>query len=835
MQTFVIKPELKILKLKITRYSLKLKANCLKIENQSCYNMRRITLFFFVFSVLLLPAQDLSKLTPQQIAQYKKLAGGMNMDVKSDMSSYESSERSYYPDSLMLEELEKESEDKTLKVFGTRMFRKTRITFEPNINLPTPMNYVIGGGDELLVDISGLYDVNFKSKVTPEGKIRIPNAGLIQVGGLTVEKAIRELKSELSKYYSGIYNGQTRVDLAVGNIRSIRVSVAGEAAFPGTYTLPSLATAFNALYACGGPGEIGSMRDIRVIRNGKQLATLDFYEFLMTGNLSNNVVLQDNDVILVSANNSKVIVDGAVKRPAIYEIKPGESLADLIRYGGGFREDANRSIVNIYRFEESVRKVLDVPASLYSTSMVKPGDSVFIAPVLDYYNNIVYLSGAVHRPGAYSIDDEATVKSLVEKAGGVSDEAFINMAQIIRKRKNQIPEAISFNLGKVLNGEHADIALQRNDSLKIDSVSTFLEKHMVKIAGEVLEPGDYPLKRRMMVKDLIFLSKGFTEMASTRNIQLIRIIKDPSKMEGGIKKSYNISFELDKELNIVEGSGDMVLENGDLVIVRPIEGIEPIRIASVQGEVKNPGYYNIETKNIRVSDLLKLTGGFTHYAFVDGAYLIRTDKIKTNQTSMSTILSRNLKKIMQSNTSDIDAKVLEKMQVRNIDELTAIDTVAGAANYKEIEALLYSEGIVSLNLKDILKDPASYKNILIENGDILVIPKKSQTVKVIGEIMYPSYVVYSSSNGFKDFITASGGFSDNALRKNSFVLHPNGKVIGTRTFLGFRIYPKVVAGSIIVVPKKTIDLSAKISAGELVSISSSITSVMALVYSIIRN
>lgn len=306
-------------------------------------------------------------------------------------------------------------------------------------------------------------------------------------------------------------------------------------------------------------------------------------------------------------------------------------------------------------------------------------------------------------------------------------------------------------------------------------------------------------------------------------------------MEGGIKKSYNISFELDKELNIVEGSGDMVLENGDLVIVRPIEGIEPIRIASVQGEVKNPGYYNIETKNIRVSDLLKLTGGFTHYAFVDGAYLIRTDKIKTNQTSMSTILSRNLKKIMQSNTSDIDAKVLEKMQVRNIDELTAIDTVAGAANYKEIEALLYSEGIVSLNLKDILKDPASYKNILIENGDILVIPKKSQTVKVIGEIMYPSYVVYSSSNGFKDFITASGGFSDNALRKNSFVLHPNGKVIGTRTFLGFRIYPKVVAGSIIVVPKKTIDLSAKISAGELVSISSSITSVMALVYSIIRN
>jgi protein involved in polysaccharide export with SLBB domain len=798
--------------------------------------MRKITLLFLVLPFLLLSAQDLSKLTPQQIAQYKKLAGGMNTNVKSDGSDFESSERSYmYPDSLMLEELEKEEGQKKLKVFGMRMFRKSKITFEPNINLPTPMNYVLGSGDELLIDVSGLYDVNFKAKVTPEGKIRIPNAGLLQVGGLTIEKAIREIKSELSKYYTGIQNGQTRVDVAVGNIRSIRVAVAGEAAFPGTYTLPSLATAFNALYACGGPGEIGSMRDIRVIRNGKQVATLDFYEFLTTGNLTNNIVLQDNDILLISPNNSKVIIDGAIQRPAIYEVKTGESLADLIRYGGGFREDANRSIVNIYRYEESMRKVLDVPLSLLTSSMVKPGDSVYIAPVIDFYDNIVFLTGAVNRPGSYSVDDDASVKSLINKAGGVSDEAFVNMAQIIRKRKNQIPEAISFNLGKVLSGEHADIQLQRNDSLRIDSVSNFLEKHQVRIAGEVLEPGDYPLKKRMMVKDLIYLSRGFTEMASTHNIQLIRIVKDPQKMEGGIKKSYNISFDFDKELNIMEGVGDMVLENGDLVIVRPIEGIESIRIASVQGEVKNPGYYNIETKKIRVSDLLNLTGGFTQYAFVEGAYLIRSDKIKSSQTSMSTILSRNLKKILQSNTANMDAAMLKKMQVNNIDELAAIDTVAGAANFREIETLLYSEGIVSLSLKDIIKDPSTYKNILIEDGDVLVIPKKQQTVKVLGEVMYPSYVVYSTSNGFSDFITASGGFSDNALRKNSFVLHPNGKVIGTRSFLGFKIYPRVVAGSIIVVPKKTIDLSGRISAGELVSISSSITSVMALVYSILRN
>jgi len=797
--------------------------------------MRKITLLLLFFQVLCVSAQDLSKLTPQQIAQYKKLAGGMNANTQTDMSTIQTSERSFMPDSLMYEKLEEFEKDTVLRVFGTRMFRKSKMSFEPNINLPTPMNYSIGGGDELLIDISGLHDVNFKVKVTPEGKVRIPNAGLIQVGGMTVERAIRELKSELSKYYSGIGNGQTKVDLAIGNIRTIRVNVAGEAAFPGTYSLPSLATAFNGLVVCGGPGEIGSMRDIRVIRNSQVIATLDFYEFLMQGSLKNNVVLQDNDVLLIAPNNSKIIIDGAIKRRAIYESKPGESLEDLIGYGGGFREDANRSIVNVYRYEGSVRKVLDIPASLLSSTLIKPGDSVYIAPVMNFYDNVVFLTGAVRRPGAYSIDDEATVKSLIEKAGGVSDEAFINMAQIIRPRRNQISELISFNLGKVISGEHTDIPLHRNDSLRVDSVAKFQEKHMVRIAGEVVEPGDFILNKKMMVKDLIYLSKGFTENASVRNIQLIRIIKDPALMEGGVKKSYNISFTLDKDLNIMEGEGDRVLENGDLVIVRPIEGVEPIRIASIQGEVKNPGYYNLETKTVRVSDLLKLTGGFTRYAFIDGAYLIRSERIKSNQTSMSTILSRNLKKILQSSGTDIDAKMLEKMQVKNLDELTAIDTLTTMGSYKEIEALLYAEGIVSLSLKEIMKDPSTYQNILIEDGDVLVIPKKLQTVKVIGEVMYPSYVVYSTKSSFSDFITSSGGFSDNALRKNCFVLHPNGKVIGTRRFLGFKMYPKVVAGSIIVVPRKTIDLSAKISAGELVSISSSITSVMALVYSILRN
>jgi protein involved in polysaccharide export with SLBB domain len=799
--------------------------------------MRKITFFLFLFSIFTLGAQDLSKLTPQQLQQYKKMMGGStNLNNQSNMSDFETSERFYNSDSLMIKMMELEQEDDSvLRVFGSKIFKRKRISFEPNINLPTPLNYVIGGGDELLVDVSGLHDVNFKVKVTPEGKIRIPNAGLIQVGGLTIERAIRVVRTELSTYYSGINSGETRVDIAIGNIRSIRVSVTGEAAFPGSYTLPSLATAFHALYACGGPGEIGSMRDIRVIRKGKKVASLDFYEFLMTGIMSDNIVLQDDDIVLIAPNNSQVKMDGAIKRRALYEVLPGESLEDLIRYGGGFREDANRSLVSVFRIENDRRRVIDVPNSLLSNSMVKGGDSVYIAPVPDYYDNRVFLTGAVHRPGAYAVQDDSSVRSLINIAGGVSDEAFVNMAQIIRRRSNQIPEVISFNLSKVLSGEHSDISLQRNDSLNIDSISSFMEKHEVRIAGEVLEPGEFVLDKEMKVKDLIYMAKGFTERASTSNIQLIRIIKDPRKMEGGVRKSFNVSFEIDKDLNIVEGSGDMLLENGDLVIVRPIEGIEYIRIASVQGEVKNPGYYNIESKNTRVSDLLALTGGTTQYAFIDGAYLIRSDKIKSNQTSMSMILSRNLRRILQSSSStNLDANMLDKMQVRNVEDLAAIDTISNM-NFKEIENMLFAEGVVSLSLRDILRDPSSYKNINIEDGDILVLPRRLQTVKVLGEVMYPSYVVYSNSDSFKDFITSSGGFSDNALRKNSFVLYPNGRVIGTRSFLGIKAYPKVVAGSIIVVPRKTIDLTSRISTGELVSITTSLTSVTALIYSILRN
>lgn len=792
--------------------------------------------------ILLLPyammAQDLSKISPEQLAQLKKLAGGSGLKLPKATAADDeiTTEREFENDTTEFVDVEETDEDE-LKVFGTEIFNRTKFSFEPNINIPTPQNYILGTYDELLVDISGLYDVNYKPRVNPEGRIRIPNVGLINVGGLTIEQAARNIRNELSRFYTGISTGETKVSVSLGNIRSIRVSIIGEANYPGTYTLPSLATVFNALYACGGPGKIGSMRDIRVYRAGKLQAKIDLYDFLVKGNFKNNINLQDNDVIKIEPNNMKLKVTGSVNRIGIYETIPGESLGDMIDYAGGFAEDANKSIVTILRFSDKGKTVLDIPGDMLSTCLLKAGDSIYVAALAKKFDNIVTLEGAVIRPGSYAVTTSGmTVKSLIEKAGGLTEDAFINMAIITRQRKNQKAEIISFNPGRIMRDEAENIALQANDSVKINFVYDMKEKFTVNIAGEVIEPGEFDLMKDMTVRDLIFMARGFTEKAATENVQLIRIIKDPEKMDGGNRKSISYYFKMDKQLNIDSGSGDVRLENGDLVIVRALEGIEPIRIASIQGEVKNPGYYNIENKNVRVSDFLNMSGGFTQFAHVKGAYLIRDEKKNNQDNSMNKILSRNLRKIlMNSSSENLDDIIMNKMKTSNIQDLSAIDTIANFSNFREIKEMLNSEGIVSLNVDEIIKNPGTYKDIYIEDGDVLYVPKKSQTVKVLGEVMYQSYVVHNASMGLQDYITSSGGFSNKALRRNTFVMYPNGQVVGTRSFLGINFYPKVLSGSTIIVPKKSIDLSGKLNVAEIVTMTSSLTSTLALIYSIIKN
>ncbi len=801
---------------------------------------KKLLLFsFFVTISIVTFGQNISNLSSQQISELRRLAGagGLNTsrnDLQEDEITFE---REFLGDSLDISKRMREDEDeKKLKVFGTEIFSNVKLNFEPNINVPTPSNYILGTNDELLVDVSGLFDVNYKLRVNPEGRIRIPNVGLVAVGGLTIEQANRLVRTELSRFYSGINTGKTKVNVSLANIRSIRISIIGEAKFPGTYTLPSLATVFNAIYACGGPGEIGSMRDIKVFRDGKMVAKVDLYDFLVNGNFKNNITLQDNDVVKIEPNSNRLKVTGSINREAIYETVPGESLFDMIGYAGGFAEDANKSLVTVIRFNEQGRTVLDIPGDLLATCLLKPGDSIFVARLAERYDNLVVLEGAVKRPGSYAVSESGlTVKTLIERAGGVLDGAFINMAMLTRQRKNQLPEIVSFNLGKIISGDIEDIFLQANDSVKVSFVLDLTEEFKVSIAGEVVEPGEFDLDRDMTVRDLVFLAKGFTEKADTEVIQLVRVIKDPSMMDGGLRKTMNFIVSMDKNLNIETNTANLKLENGDLIIVRSIEGIEPIRIVSIQGEVKNPGYYNLDNKRIRVSDLIKMSGGFTQFAHVGGAYLIRDDSKINVENSMNKILSRNLRKILMSSSADkLDDVILNKMKVGNIQDLNAIDTISGLTNYSEINEMLYSEGIVSLDLEEILKNPGTYKDINIEDGDLLYIPRRSQTVKVLGEVMYQSYVVHNRNLSLKDYINASGGFSNTALKKNTFVMYPNGRVVGTKSFLGINKYPRVMSGSVIIVPRKTVDLSGRMNTAEFVTITSSITSTFALLYSVLR-
>ncbi|HEY6913477.1 MAG TPA: SLBB domain-containing protein, partial [Paludibacter sp.] len=555
---------------------------------------RLILLSFFVVTGLM--AQDLSKLTPEQMEMYKKYMAGKNSTAttvstattpKDNVTARrfdENDSTKIMPDSLV----EKASK---LSVFGSYLFNKQNLTFEPKLNIPTPPKYVLGTYDELVIDISGLYEANYKLKVSPEGLVRIPNVGPVKVAGIMIEDASRLIKNQVSKVYMGVSSGETRVNVTLGSIRSIRVTIVGEATRPGTYTLPSLATAFNALYACGGPNDIGSMRDIKVIRGGKVIAKLDVYQFLVDGLMANNTALQDEDIIRIDPYKIRVALNGAVKHPAIFQGQQGETLQSLIRFAGGFADNANKSKITVFRLTEKGRTVIDVQDNNISSFVLKSGDSCNVTKTYNKFDNRVDIKGSIYRPGAYAIEPGLTVKQLVAKADGIKEDAYLNMAYISRKKENQIPQIIGFNLGDVLSGKAEDILLQKDDSVVIQSLFEYREGQKVTILGAVKAPGTFPLIENITLKDLIFKAKGFTEMASTDSVELVRVVKDQQTLLTTNQKSTVQKFALDKDMNFVNGSGDILLENGDQVIVRSISGFEGIRMVRVEGEVIHPGSY----------------------------------------------------------------------------------------------------------------------------------------------------------------------------------------------------------------------------------------------------
>lgn len=685
---------------------------------------------------------DLSSLTPAQKAAYQKyMSGSFATQVQTTSATEEVAERTV--DSGLNEIVGYQVIADSLAVFGSKLFNSHNLTFEPKLNIPTPPGYILGALDELIVDISGLYEANYKLKVNPEGTIRIPNIGPVKVSGMRMDAATRIIRSRLSAVYQGVSSGQTIVNVILGNIRSIRLTVVGEASMPGTYMLPSLATAFNALYACGGPGKNGSMRDIKVIRNNKVVASIDVYKFLYEGNLTDNISLQDEDILKIEHYRQRVSIKGAVKNPGVFEAIQGETLKNLISFAGGFSDNAYKGSINLLRMTESEKTVVDIADNQISSFNLKSGDVFTISGIDNKFDNRVDINGYVLRPGAYALESEMTVSQLIAKSGGLRKEAYLNMAYIIRKKDNQIPEVIGFNLGDILSGVSGDIVLQKDDYIEIKSLFNYSEAPSV-----------------------------------------------------------------------------------------PIE-FEGLGIVRVEGEVVKPGVYNILNKFERISDLIKRTDGFTKYAYPLGAYLIRTEQTTDVEQKFRKIMAENTKKQLQSSEKSIDASMLKAVGVSSIKEVMN-RTMGGANDSVTVDEIFKKEGLVGINLEEIINNPGGKYDLYLEEGDVIYVPRELQTVRVLGEVLFPTYVRFDNDMSFKDYISNAGGFSINANPKKAFVLYANGTVQGTKSFLGIKSYPTVKPGSRIMVPEKPIQFKNKLTPGETATLISSLATVAALIVSILK-
>ena len=805
--------------------------------------MNRIKLAFLtLLMVSSLAAQDLSKLTPQQLEAYKKYTSGKASTTTANAPA-EFEERTLInedgekpkttePDQQVKKTVPPAAPTEISTVFGSQLFSKENLTFEPKLNIATPTNYVLGTYDEVMVDISGLYEASYKLKVSPEGTIRIPNVGPVKVAGLTIENATRAIRNQVAKIYMGVSSGETHVNVTLGSIRSIRVSVVGEATRPGSYTLPSLATAFNALYACGGPNTIGSMRDIKVIRDNKVVANLDVYSYLFDGVLSDNVGLRDGDIIKIEPYVNRVTMSGAVKHPAVFETTRNETLQQLVRYAGGFADNAYKLKLTVLRLNATGKTVVDVTDKQLSSFKLLSGDSCFVSTTaINKYDNRVDLTGAVLHPGTYALESGLTVKQLVEKAGGLKDDAFLNMAYVNRKQLNQIPEIIGFNLGDVLKGAAKDILLQKDDSVVIKSLFDYREEQAVEVMGAVNNPGKFKFVENITLKDVIFKANGFKAMALTDSVELVRVIRDPEQLLNTNEKTIVFKFALDKELNFKKGVSDMVLQNGDRIIVRTIAGYEDVRMVHIDGEILRPGAYNITNKAERISDVIKRAGGFTRYAYPLGAFLIRTEKATGIEQRMNELTKENTKKQLQSKKDNkLDATMLKTagMAPNGVSEMDSIQKA------NQVDKIFKKEGVVGIDLAEIMRHTGGNKDFFLEEDDNIYVPRELQTVRVVGEVLFPTYVGYQKGMSLGKYINNAGGFSLQAEKKKVFVLYANGTAKSTNRFMWIRFYPKIQPGARIIVPEKPAELKTKLSPAENIAVLTSVTSVVALIYSMLK-
>lgn len=696
-----------------------------------------------------------------------------------------------------------------LKIFGEELFGASTQMFEPNLRMATPKSYVVGPDDELLIDITGDNEVSYKSKVSPDGTIKVQYVGLISVAGLNIEQATSKIKSSLSSTYPAIKSGRTSVSITLGNIKSITITVVGEAVKPGSYTVSSLSSLFNVLSSAGGPNKNGTYRNIQVIRNNKVIYAVDIYDFLLNGIQKGNIRLQDQDVVNIPVYQKRIALSGKVKRPAYFEIRDTESLADALRFAGGFSNDAYSAQIKVLQNTNRERKIIDVPESDFKTYQPKNGDKFIVEKILDRFANRVEIEGAVFRPGQYELDDQLTLKNLIQKADGIKEDAFLNRGYISRLNADNSLALVSFDLGKILAGTDPDIKLQREDRVSIKSIFELREEFRVTIQGEVRQPGTFTYADGMNLESLIQMAGGFRESATPNRIEISRRIKNSDAMSVSAQTAEVFTVKVDPDLKLQDQ--DFTLKPFDIVSIRSSESYHTQRQIKIEGEVLYPGIYTITKKDERISDIIKRAGGLSPLAYVEGASLrrngkgdLRMDSLETRREEREKLL--NLQRLKQSGARDT----------------TSLD--------KDLEIL--RSDLVGIDLKKIMNKPLSRNDLIVENGDVIRVPKELQTVRVTGEVLKPNSIVYTKGKSFTGYISGSGGFSYNAYKKGAFIVYSNGSVAANRKFLFFNNFPQVKPGSEIFVPKRA--EREKLNAATFIGISTGIASLAAIIVSLLR-
>lgn len=696
--------------------------------------------------------------------------------------------------------------DETKKeIFGHNIFNNELLTFQPSTNMPTPANYRLGAGDNVVIEVWGASQQTINGVVSGDGTITIEGVGPIRVAGMTVTQANEALKKRMGTYYK-----DSNIQLTVYDARTVQVQVLGEVNTPGTYTVSSLSTAFNALYSAGGISDVGSLRDIKVYRAGKVIASIDVYDFIFHGNAAGDVHLQDNDVVVVGPYSCLVVIDGGVKRPMYYEMLPSESVGTLIEYAGGFTGDAYKKSVSLTRKSGAQNSIHTVDEFQFNNFLVDDADSVYVGVILTSdYTNLLEIKGAVERPGTYQLGDNiSSLKDLINAAGGLKRDAFTNRVIIHRRKADRTLEVLNVNIGDVMNGTAPDVILQKDDAVFIPNNTDMKGEQTLSIYGEVREPGDYSYADNTTIEDLVLMAGGLTEAASTAKVNVYRRVVNSDALEETDNLTENFTFSI-KDGFVIDGTQGFILQPFDQVMIRKSPVYNTQENVTINGYVNFPGRYAMSSKHYRLSDLIRDAGGVSRYGYSKGARLRRSLNDEERMIREQTIRAQQIDILEAATNADKD------FNKELVDSLLSMKINQG------------STYLVAVNLEEALKNPGGPEDIELRENDVIYVPQFSNTVKVSGAVGYSVSMQYKEGEPLSYYIKHAGGYDDRAKKKGVYSIALNGQVTQLKSSSKKGIEP----GCEIVVPTKTVERKG-MSTAEILSIGSSAASIAAVIATI---